>query len=119
MPSTVSWNLQMAVRDGQLDDARKLVNEMVEATKRDEDGTRIYEYFLSADGSACHIYERYADSDAVVVHLGNFGTKFMERFMTCFEPTSFSVYGSPSDEARAILDVFGAAYLGWLGGFSR
>ncbi|MDX1430613.1 MAG: antibiotic biosynthesis monooxygenase [Rhodothermales bacterium] len=119
MSNTVSWNLQLSVRDGRLNDARKLVNEMVEATQRDEAGTQIYEYFLSSDGSTCHIYERYVDSDAVVAHLGNFGTKFAERFMACFEPTSFSVYGEPSEEARVILDSFGASYLGSMSGFSR
>jgi quinol monooxygenase YgiN len=116
--STISWNLQLAVRDGQLDALRTLVHEMVEST-RDEEGTQAYEWFLSADGTACHIYERYADSAAVMVHLGNFGAKFMERFLACLEVTSFSVYGEPSEEAKGALDGFGATYLATLAGFSR
>ena len=92
--------------------------EMVSATKN-EPGTQGYEWFLSQDGTACHINERYVDSDAVLSHLGTFGTRFAERFLACFEPTSLSVYGEPSEEARAALDGFGASYLGWLGGFNR
>jgi quinol monooxygenase YgiN len=42
--------------------------EMVEAT-RDEPGTLGYEWFLA--GSVCHILERYADSDPVIIHLGD------------------------------------------------
>ncbi|MGA8259542.1 MAG: antibiotic biosynthesis monooxygenase [Arenicellales bacterium] len=118
MSSTISWNLQMAVRDGRLDDARKLMSEMVASTER-ESGTQTYEWFLSEDGKACHINERYADSEAVMVHLGNFGAKFADRFLACFEPTSFSVYGSPSAQARAGLDGLGAAYLASFGGFAR
>lgn len=118
MSTVVSWNLQMFVRDGRLDDARELMEEMVAST-REESGTLGYEWFLSEDGSACHIYERYADSDAVMVHVGNFGSKFAERFLGCFEPTSLSVYGDPSPEARAALDGLGASYLDWFGGFSR
>ena len=118
MSNTVSWNLQLAVRDGHLDDARELTKEMISATL-EEPGTETYEWFLSDDGKSCHIYERYADSEAVLAHLGNFGSNFAERFLTCFEPTSFSVYGEPSAEARAALDGFGAAYLGNLGGFNR
>lgn len=118
MPNTVSWNLQLAVRDGRLDDARTLMQEMVNAT-RAEDGALGYEWFLSAEGGTCHINERYRDSAAALVHLGNFGANFAERFMACFDPTSFSVYGEPSDDVRAILDGFGASYLGTLGGFTR
>ena len=118
MSDTVSLNLQMSVREGQLSDARDLMPQMVEAT-RGEAGTLGYEWFLGGDGTVCHIQERYADSGAAVVHFGNFGAKFAERFLACFEPTCLYVYGEPSDEARAALDGFGAVYLGTLGGFSR
>ena len=118
MSDTVSWNLQMSVREGQLSEARELMAEMVEST-RGEPGTLGYEWFLGAGGTVCHIHERYADSDAVMVHLGNFGAKFAERFLQCFEPTDLYVYGEPSDEARAALDALGAVYLGTFGGFSR
>ncbi len=108
----------MSVREGSLEAARELMEEMVSAT-REESGTTGYEWFLSADGTACHINERYADSDAVLAHLGNFGARFADRFLACFEPVSMSVYGEPSAEVLAILDGFGASYLEWFGGFNR
>ena len=118
MSNVVSWNLQLAVRDGRLDDFRSLMNEMVESTLA-EDGAQAYESFVSEDGTACHIYERYADSGATMVHLATFGSRFAERFLSCVEPTGFGVYGDPSDEVRVVLDGFGAVYLGWFGGFAR
>jgi quinol monooxygenase YgiN len=118
MSDTVSWNVHMSVREGQLNDARELMTEMVEST-RGEEGTLGYEWFLGAGGTVCHLNERYADSDAAMVHLGTFGAKFVERFLECFEPTGLHVYGEPSDEVRAVLDGFGAVYLGTFGGFSR
>ena len=118
MPNNISWNLQMKVREGRLGDAQELMSEMVTGT-RQEPGALGYEWFLSGDGKTCHTNERYADSQAVMVHLGNFGSRYAERFLAYFEPTSLSVYGDPSAEVRAGLDGFGAAYLGWLGGFTR
>ena len=52
-------------------------------------------------------------------HLTNFGANFAERFLACLEPTSLTVYGDPTDDAREALDGFGASYLGTLGGFHR
>lgn len=117
MSSVVSWNLQLSVQDGRLDDARALMAEMVEATKK-ESGAQSYEWFLSNDGSQVHICERYADSGAVLEHLGNFGANFAERFLACLTPTALYVYGEPTDEARTALDGLGAVYLGTLGGFA-
>ena len=118
MSKGVSWNLRLAVREGQLENFRSLMHEMVEST-RQESGTLGYEWFLSEDGSTCHLHERYADSAAAMVHLGNFGTKFAERFLACVQPTEFTVYGDPSDDVRQVVAGFGAAHLGPFGGFSR
>lgn len=117
MSETISWNLQLSVNPGKLEDFRGLMHEMVDST-RAEEGCLSYEWFLNDDGSACHICERYADSDATMVHLGHFGSKFAERFMTCVTPTAFVVYGRPSDQLRGALDGFGPAYLGDFGGFT-
>lgn len=118
MSRSISWNLQLTVREGKLDDARSLMSEMVDST-RGESGARGYEWFLSDDGQTCHINERYADSEAALVHAASFGSRFAERFLACFVPTALSVYGDPSAEVRAALDGLGAVYLGWFGGFNR
>jgi quinol monooxygenase YgiN len=115
---TISFNVQLSVREDRLDDARDLMGDMVASTQ-EEPGALIYEWFLSADGTTCHTNERYADSAAVLIHFGNYDSKFAERFGACFELSRFSVYGEPSAEARATLVRHGATCLGWLGGFSR
>jgi len=114
----VSWNLQLAVRSGQLEAARALMGAMVASTL-EEPGAIGYEWFVSDDGSICHLDERYADSEAALHHAGNFGGKFAERFMACFEPTGFYVCGAPDPEARVALDTLGAQYLGPFRGFKR
>jgi quinol monooxygenase YgiN len=118
MSNTLSWNLQTSVREGCLNDARALMSEMVASTL-EEAGTLGYEWFLSEDEMTCHIHERYVNSEAAMVHIGNFGANFADRFLGCFEPTSLSVYGEPSADVRAALDGLGAAYLGCFGGFNR
>ena len=72
---------------------------MVESTQV-EPGTLSYDWWVSEDGSAVHIYERYADSDALVTHITGFGEKFAGRFLAMVDPGRFTVYGEPNDEAR-------------------
>ena len=119
MSDSVSWLLEFAIKDGQLDNFKGLIKEMIEATQSNEPGTLNYEYFLDGDGKAGQVYERYTDSAATMIHLGTFGEKFAERFMGVLEPTRFFVYGSPSDEVRSALDAFGPVYMNDAGGFAR
>jgi quinol monooxygenase YgiN len=119
MSDHVHWVLELDIRDGQLDALKALMNEMVEATRANEPGTLHYEWFVSEDGSKCHIYERYVDSAAVMVHMGTFGQHYAKRFMALLQPTRITVYG-PADEAvRKTMAPLGAVHMAEIGGFVR
>ncbi len=119
MTDQVAWLLELAIKPGELDNLKDLLAEMVAATEADEPGTLDYEWSIDDEGTTCHIWERYADSAATMVHLGNFGAKFAPRFMAALEPTRMVVYGSPSDDARQQLAGMGAVFMAPAGGFTR
>lgn len=119
MTKHVYWLLELSIKEGHLDQLRELMGEMSSATQNDEPDALNYEWWISEDESTCHIYERYSDSAAVMVHLGNFGSKFAERFMGHVDPTGFKVYGDANDDVKAALTDFGPQYLTGLGGFTR
>jgi quinol monooxygenase YgiN len=114
----VSWLLELAVKPGELDNFKTLVNEMIESTDA-EPGTLMYEWSINEDGSVVHGYERFADSGAAVGHLSAFGEKFAQRFLSAVDPTRLSVYGTPSDDAKEALGALGPVYMAPLGGFAR
>lgn len=118
MSEAVCMILEVSVREGRLDDARALMEELVEST-REEPGTLVYEWFLGADGTVCEIYERYADSEAAIVHTRTFDATYAKRFDGCFKMGSFALCGEPSGELRAMLGEDGVGYLATWGGFSR
>ena len=118
MRPNIQWTVQINVREGQLETAKALASEMTTATIKEE-GTLQFEWFFAEDGSICHILEEYKDSDAAIVHMQNFLTNFVERFLGCFEPTGFYVYGSPSEELEQIMQPFGVAYLAFVEGFVK
>lgn len=119
MKNHIEWVLEMNVQDNMSDAVQPLIEEMVAATQANEPGTLTYEYYLTEDHSQCTVLERYAENDAAMIHLENFGTHFAERFLTVFAPVRFTVYG-PSDETlRAALAGFGAVFETRIGGFHR
>jgi quinol monooxygenase YgiN len=114
----LSWVLQCAVKDGQLDEFKELMEEMVAGTS-DEAGAISYEWFISDDGSTVHLYEKYADSDAAIAHLNDFRANWAGRFMGCVDVKGFTVYGSPSEAAREVMAPLRANLLAPWGGFAR
>jgi quinol monooxygenase YgiN len=114
----VSWVVELAVKDGKRDAFEELMEEMVAGTS-EEPTTLAYEWYSSDDGSTVHIYEKYADSDAMIAHVNGFMEKWAGRFVECVDVTAFTVYGDPSPAARDILQGFGPVYLGPWAGFSR
>jgi len=119
MSSNISWLLALSVKEGQLENLKKLMGEMVDFVNQNEPDTSNYEWYFSDDEKTCHIYERYNDSAAVMTHLKGFGENFAERFMGCLEPTGFTVYGNPGVDVKEGLAAFGPAYMSQANGFAR
>jgi len=114
----VSWVVELSVKPGQLEAFRALMEEMVAGTST-EPQTLNYEWYISTDGGTVHIYERYADSDAMIAHVSGFMEKWAERFMASVEMTRFTAYGDPTPAGRETLAAFGGTCLGPWGGFAR
>lgn len=119
MSDNIEWVLEMDIQEGHAEDVTPLVSEMVNATRAQEPGALVYEYYINTDKSRCTVIERYADNDAVMTHLDNFGAHFAERFFAVFAPVRFSVYGPANEEVRSTLGNMGATFDDRIVGFSR
>ena len=119
MSNSVSWMLAVKTKDGMKDSFHELMHEMVASTKANEPDTHGYVWTTPNDGSTVHIYERYADSDAALLHVGNFGANYAERFMSMVDIESFDVYGDVSDKLAEVLGSLGAQMQTRLAGFVR
>lgn len=121
MPSSpeVSWLLELTLAPDTTKAFMTLMGEMVAATRENEPGASIYEWSTSSDGHTVWILERYRDSDAVMTHLGTFGSRFAERFLALLTPVRMVVTGSPDDRVRKALEGLHPAWGAPVGGFSR
>lgn len=119
MSTHVFWNLECVIKEGQLDNLKALMAEMVAATQANEPGALNYEWSISDDEQKLHLFERYADSAATVQHMATFGANYAGRFLTTVDIKRFTVYGNPDEQARKVLGRVGAQFMSPLGGFSR
>ena len=119
MSENITWIIEGTIQSGQLDSFKALASEMTDTVQTEEPDTMIYEWFISEDQGSYHIYERYADSAAVMTHLQNFGQRFADRFFAVADVNGFSVFGNPNDEAKEALHGFGAVLMASVGGFTR
>jgi len=119
MNKQVSWIFEVSINDGELDNLKALMKEMVDSTKANEPGTLAYEWFISEDGKQCHIHEWYKDSAATVAHLTTFKANYAARLMSMCVATRFVVYGNSDSSVRQALEGFGAVYMSPLGGFVK
>lgn len=117
--TTVYWMLELAIKDGKLDEFKALADEMSAATKANEPGALGYHWSLTDDKSACHLFESYADSAAAMTHLGNFGRDFADRFFGCVTPQRFTLYGAPDGQVIEALSAMGVTVMAPMAGFIR
>ena len=76
---------------------------------RGETTTLRYDWFLSDDEAACVAFEEYADSAALLAHVGSLGPLFgtlLELGGEC----RFDVFGDASAEVRAAMDGLDATF---------
>jgi hypothetical protein len=87
-----------------LDEFKRLAGEALEITANDP-GALQYDWFFNADESKCVIRETYADSEAVLTHLGMVGD-LLGQLIEVGGGIEIEVFGDPSDtllEATAAL----------------
>ena len=72
MTNEISWQVELMIKPGKLENFRALTLGMVESTK-DEHGVLLYVRSVSDDGGVVYVYERYTDPSYAVSELLAFG----------------------------------------------
>ncbi|MCB1407343.1 MAG: antibiotic biosynthesis monooxygenase [Rhodobacteraceae bacterium] len=107
----ITWVLQASLPEGQRPALEAVMHEMIDATRTNEPGCLLYDWYISADGGTCHILESYADDAALMTHIASFNARFARRLFGIIKPVGLTIYGNPSAEARAALAPLRPVYL--------
>ncbi|MFY8149782.1 MAG: hypothetical protein ACOVNL_11295 [Prochlorococcaceae cyanobacterium] len=120
--STATWASWLITCKCQPEDYDKIVTlaaEMSAHFEANEPRTTHFEWSVSDDHSQVHIHERYADSEQALAHMGTFGEKFGERFMSLLTPQAVVVYGHPSSALSSALEGLSPVHMIPFEGFAR
>lgn len=114
----VHWLLELSIELSHSDDFDKIMKELVDEADR-ETGTMACEWNFNDNGTVCYIYERFANADAAMIHLGMFGERFADQFLSICRVTDLTILGYANDEVKAVLKGFNPTVLNQRAGFAR
>ena len=86
-----------------LSEFKRMAGEALKITA-DEPGVPQYDWFFNADESKCVVRETYADSDAVLSHLGSIGD-MLGQIIELGGGVQIEVFGNPSDALVAATEA--------------
>jgi len=94
-------NIQLTARflihEGKEEEFKSIAAQCMNIVKeKEKDTTLQYDWYFNDSNNECVVRETYADSDAILIHIGNLG-ELLGRFLEIsdFYP---EIYGSPSEE---------------------
>jgi quinol monooxygenase YgiN len=117
MTDEMHGTARLVIRDGKLDEFKRLVAQAVELVRANEPGTIEYNIYLNAEGTEAFVHERYRDSAAGMAHSANIAG-LMEAFLDVATITG-EVCGNPTPELRKALEDAGVTVYAPLQSLSR
>lgn len=101
--SNIQLTAKFAIKDGKIEEAKKIARTCMAIVKEKEEGKGLlqYDWFFSSDEKECHVRETYKDSDAVMVHMGNLGEALGQLLQ--ISTLTGEVYGKLSAEVEETL----------------
>jgi len=75
---------RLKIREGMLDEYKRLAEKCAESVRTKDSGTLQYEVYFSPDNTECLVFERYRDSEALLEHFRNLGDLYNQVLETCY-----------------------------------
>jgi quinol monooxygenase YgiN len=119
LDENVFFIVEVNIRPNQFDNFVKVAKEMSDVVRSKEPGALNYEWTISPDSTMCYILERYASTNAAMVHMKVFNDEFAEKFNEVVEMTGFTIYGKPGPELIEALGAAAEASRVQVAGFAR
>ena len=115
MGKNISWNVEAKIKKGKLDDLKKWIKQASSQVKKNEFGTLAYEFWLSPDKKTINYYNRYLNSESLILHMNNISPLLPELLklghsVSVADTLWFGNYHKPHKN----LNIYRAVEMPWL-----
>jgi quinol monooxygenase YgiN len=111
---------QFIVKEGKIDEFKKLIKDMGRMVEANEPDTIGYEFYLNSDETKCIVHETYVNSEAALAHASSIASQtILPKIFNVASVSRFDVYGSPSKELQKMLTSINPQTYNLFTGFSR
>src|SRR5919206_1634595 len=116
----ILFRAEFTVREGEIEEFKKLIQEMCRVVNANEPETIGYQFYLSGDETKCIVYEIYANSEAALAHNNAVASQtILPKIFNVSRISRFEVYGNPNEELQKVLTSFSPQTYNLFAGFSR
>lgn len=115
----IQFRVEFIIKEGKIEDYKKLVQEMSRVVKANELDTIGYQFYLDSTETKCVVYETYSNSEAALTHNSSTESKTMLSKIFSVARIHKFCYGNPSKKLQKVLANFNAQTYNLIAGFSR
>jgi quinol monooxygenase YgiN len=104
MTVTFEVTARMKIRDGELAGFKEQAAEIMKIARELDTTTLRYDWFVSADGTACEVREAYVDPDGLIEHNLHVREARDDLFREHASGHDMTIYGKPSPALAELID---------------
>ncbi|MGH2641805.1 MAG: hypothetical protein ACRDGO_08925 [Actinomycetota bacterium] len=98
MSEPVVFISHFGIREGTLDDLRRLSEDVIEALREDKPRTVLYLAYLDEKGTEVSFLHAFPDAESMDLHFEGVDERVKAAY-EYIEPRGWEIYGRPSDDA--------------------
>lgn len=107
------------IKDGKMEEYKKLIYEMIEFVEASEPDTLAYQFYFNMSETKCLVHETYADSESALAHNNSYASKtILPKILRLAKMNRIDIYGNPNEELQNVLTNIGAQVYNLFAGFN-
>src|SRR5918999_4187920 len=102
--NNIHFRAEVIIEEGKKEEYKKPIQDMSRAVEANEPDTINYRFYLNESETECIVWETYANSEAVLVHINGVASQtILPKVHSVSRISKLDVYGNPSKELQMVL----------------